>query len=325
MLNFGIIGCGKAAKAHADVIRGLGHRISCVAARENSANISGFAETYGIASRYDDFRKLLGRESPDAIVVATAWNQTERIIDDVIRTGIPCLAEKPVALSSRKLVDIAEASDRFNRQVLVGYNRRFYDFIPMLKESLDSKELISVSLNFPEAVDSMVGTYSEEIRDHILPYMSSHWLDLLLYLMGDAKVECIFRNNNSGGEPRAYNGMLFSEARGAPIHLQAVFNAPAQTSLSFDFVGEIHELRPMERLIVYNGMDILEPGGSGNIRRYVPKVAAVHETGSLYKPGYHSQMKNFIDTCVEKNRPNETGCTLREALRVLELCERIKG
>jgi predicted dehydrogenase len=268
---------------------------------------------------------MLEKESPDAIIVAVSWNQTEEIIEDVIKSGIPCLIEKPVALSSKKLIEIISATEKLNQEVLVGYNRRFYDFIPQLKSVIESEELLSIALNFPEAVDSIIKAYSTDVVDHILIYMSSHWLDLLMYLIGDVRIDYMHRGNTADNISRAYNGMLYSLKYNVPIHLQANFNTPSQISMIFNFKDAIYRLCPIEVLTVYRGMDCIDVSNNNKIRRYMPKVQKIYEVSTSYKPGFYLQMENFIETCAKHSRENEVGCTLNDALKVTQLCEQIKG
>lgn len=324
MLNFIFIGCGDVAKFHADVIYGMGHQISAICARKQSPRIIPFAETYKIKKTYDNWQEMLNRESPDAIVVAVNWNQTELIIENIIKSGIPCLIEKPVARSSKKLIEIISATEKFNQNVLVGYNRRFYDFVPHLKRVIESEELISIELNIPEAIDFITKMHSSNITDHILLYMSSHWLDLLMYLIGDVRIDYMHRNEGEG-KLNSYNGILYSLRYNVPVHLQANFNAPSQISMSFSFKDTIYKLCPIEMMTVYKGMERLEPDDKVKFRRYIPRVIETYEISADYKPGFYWQMKNFIATCVEHNQTNEIGCTLNDALKVTELCEQIKG
>jgi predicted dehydrogenase len=326
MLNFAFIGCGNVARFHADVIYGMNHQISAVCARQQSPNIIPFAEKYKITHTYDNYIEMLDKEKPDAVIVAVSWNQTEHIIEDILKIGIPCLVEKPVALSSARLEQIISSTMEFNKSVLVAYNRRFYDFIPLLKKAIESMELLSIELNMPEAVEFIVKLHSSSIIDYILLYMSSHWLDLMMYLIGDVRIEYMHRSKSSLDNPcSSYNGILYSLKYNIPIHLQANFNAPSQISMTFNFSDTIYKLCPIEMLTIYKGMDRIEADNKIKIRRYMPKVLKSYEVNADYKPGFYPQMESFIETCVKHSRINEVGCTLSDALRVTKLCEQIKG
>lgn len=327
MIKFGFIGCGQIAKFHADVIAALRHNITCVSATEGSKNIENFAMRYAVTGLYSDWKKMIKEQNPDALVVAVNWNQTENIIQEIINHGIPCLVEKPIALSSYTLQKIISNTAQFNDRVMVGYNRRFYDFIPMVKQPLKEKEIISVELNFPETLNRLIEELkSPEIADYILIYMSSHWLDLLMFVLGDLKVEWMTKKiNKRSNHIEAYNGILRSLQYNIPIHLQANFNAPSNTSITFNFNDAIYRLCPIEILTVYRGMTLIEPSTENPVRRYIPHIEGTYTTDVAYKPGFLKQMSYFIETYVQKIRHDAPYCTLYSALAVTRLCEEIKS
>ena len=97
-LRFGFIGCGAAARHHADVVRALGHSVWTVAARKGSPRLAPFARDYGAERSYEDFRKMLEAERLDALVVAASWDQTELLAEEVVQSGVPALIEKPAEI-----------------------------------------------------------------------------------------------------------------------------------------------------------------------------------------------------------------------------------
>jgi predicted dehydrogenase len=292
-----------------------------VAARINSPNIDCFASDYQIAHKFRDWREMAIQGKLDALIVATSWEGTGSVATEVIQAGVPVLIEKPLALSSGKVGEILSATREFHNQVMVGYNRRFYDFIPRLKDMIGAYPLMSIELNCPDGFEESVKRYGEMVREHILVYKTSHWLDLLMCLVGSVEVVAMYRK--SRGTP-AYNGMLQSSA-GVPIHLQANFDAPAQLSLTFNFENFICQLRPAEVLRIYEELSLSKETVEVPYRRYDPKPKEEQATDFRYKPGFLNQVRHFIETCVEKKGEEWRGCSLQDALRVTELCEGIRG
>lgn len=326
MLRFGFIGCGNISQFHADVVRALQHSITGVSAHKGSKNIEGFAQRYGVSNLYFDWREMIKEQKPDALVVAISWDQTESIIEEIINLGIPCLIEKPVALSSQALQEIMGRTEPFHDRVMVGYNRRFYDFITVVKKALEEKELVSVELNFPETADRLIQLKSQKIANYMLVYMTSHWLDLLLFLIGDLKVRWMTRKlNEQKGYTEAYNGILWSTRYHVPIHLQANFNTPSNVSIAFNFSDSIYKLCPVEILTIYKGMTLVEPTQESPVRRYIPRIESQYYADTTYKPGFYNQMKYFIDTYIHEKENNTSGCTLQDALTVTRLCEEIQS
>lgn len=321
MLRFGFIGCGNVARYHADVVRALGHDVRAVAARANSPRMDSFAHEYQINHKFDDWRSMLGQGGLDAVIMATSWDQTGSLAQGVIQSGLPVLIEKPLALTSQKVQEILESTRKFHDQVMIGFNRRFYDFVPRLKEMIATYPLLSVELHCPDSFQRNLKEYGEALREHILIYKTSHWLDLLMYLLGDVRMVAMYRRI---GVPPAYNGIL--EASGnIPVHFHANFDAPSQVSLTLIFESFICQLGPMEVLRIYEGISVAEETREVPYRRYEPKLKEEQSTDSHYKPGFLNQIRHFVDVCVEKRERNNRGCTLPEVLRVTELCEAIQG
>jgi hypothetical protein len=81
----------------------------------------------------------------------------------------------------------------------------------------------------------------------------------------------------------------------------------------------------LEQLTVYEGLAVEPETDRIPIKRFVPQVKERFCVDAKYKPGFLSQMRHFIDTCVTKTVSLTTACTLGEALAVVKLCEQIKG
>jgi predicted dehydrogenase len=324
--RFGFIGCGDIAREHAKVVMHLGHAVCAVSAKNRSERLDGFAKDFG-AKSFVDWKILVANEKPDALIVALPWNVTHKIICDILATGIPVLVEKPVVLDSESL----EAFYRDNKSILpgvmVGYNRRFYDFIPGLKAELSSrKDLLSVSVSLPESVVGLEKKFGPEIREHILTYMSSHWFDLLFYLLGELDIVWKHESVDSNGKVLGYHAVLSTRGSDVPVMLAMNFDSPANTQMTFSFPGEVIELKPMEVLTHYKGMSVIDPTVEMPLRRYLPTPISVKTVSTNFKPGFEAQMIQFIRQCVEQKALGGVhGCTVSEALRVTKFCESLKA
>jgi predicted dehydrogenase len=319
MLTFGFIGCGQAARHHAAAVQALGHRIGAVAARPNSPRLAAFARDHHAPQTFDDWRAMLQDAALDAVIVATSWDQTERLAAGVIRSRVPALIEKPLALSLQMAEELLAESRTAAAPVMVGYNRRFYDFIPRLKQLVATRSLVSIELRCPDALRPELARHGQALREHALIYKTSHWLDLLMDVAGPVEVVAMFRSD----EPLAYHGLL-ETCHGVPVHLQAHFDAPAQMALTFNFDTFVCQLQPAEVLRIYEGMDCAQAGDGASGRRDVPRLTEEQWTDATLKPGFVNQLRHFIEAFVEPRDGLRGGCTVEEAVRVTKLCESIK-
>jgi predicted dehydrogenase len=321
--RIGFIGAGRIAEQHASVIKAKGHEVCAVSCPPGSQTMQSFAQKYGVKESFNDPMKLIERESPDALVVCTPWNVTQDIIPQLIQTGIPMMIEKPVALSSKRIADILENCS--TKHVMVGYNRRFYDFIPGLKEQIQNNPLHSVSLSLPESVQALEKRHSADMRSSILLYMSSHWLDLTRYLIGDFEVCAMTKNVNVNGQICGYHGLFKASRLGTPIHYRSDFDAPQNISIEFTFKDSIWRLSPIEKLTVVEGMNCIEPSSASPTRQYLPNIVREVQSKSRYKPGFDLQWEYFIKRYIDQVDVDPIGATMHDALAITRLCEDIGG
>jgi hypothetical protein len=322
-LRLGIIGCGSIARFHADVLKHLGYTIVAASDIVYTDKIKEFCKTYSIkefAGHWDQLTKM----KLDALWVTASWNSIDEMLLPLLATGIPIFFEKPVALSSKKIISAIEAYPDSLANTQIGYNRRFYDFIPEIKALISTLDISAIELQIPESVS---GLNNDNLKKVLFLQNSSHVIDLLFYLLGekDLTVENIKRFQDHNGLPLGYSGLLLSES-GIPIHLVAPWNSPCNFGIRFHSPGQLVELLPIETARIYEGFEIIEPTQQNPIRRYKPKILKeffINKNSAQFKPGFLNQAINFIDTCILKNKTNSIASTLRSALSVTGLCEKI--
>jgi len=287
-MNFAIIGTGRIAHEHAKVINTLGHNVDFY----NS-------KTYNI--------KYIRSNSTDVIVVAVTWTETEKIIEPLIELGIPILIEKPVCLTSKRMKEVIKNHN--TDHVMVGYNRRFYPFIEKIKQEIQNNILLSVEVNLPEKLKKYKEQGVQKLDEYSLLYSASHVMDLLLYLM-DGKPTIL--SSVYLPEHDSINALLLSTEK-VPIHFQANFNTPEIPRMTFNFQYKIIELRPIEQYYETSSLT----------RTSFPSTQLAMDSNLGFKPGIYEQMEYFIKKYINKEDIPQIGCTMQEALKVIELSEQL--
>jgi myo-inositol 2-dehydrogenase/D-chiro-inositol 1-dehydrogenase len=179
-IQVGFIGCGKIASFHADVLVHLGVSIVALTARASTEKALEFKSKYAVRNFYTSWETMVAQENLDALWVIPSWDAIDAMLIPLLGSGLPLFIEKPIALSSEK---IAEAIFRFGPLqdlVQIGYNRRFYDFIPILKENIKSKKLNAIEVHIPE---NSAGIKDDRLRNLLFIQNSSHMMDLLLHIL----------------------------------------------------------------------------------------------------------------------------------------------
>lgn len=305
-MNLVFVGCGKIARSHAAAAISLGAKIGAASGRAGSLNLKSFQKEFDVQTCTENWRDLLTLPGVDGLVICVPWNEIETIAMEVVGSGLPCLIEKPLALTAEGAKKIRARAGANSSRIAIGYNRRFYEFMPILREKIASGGLLSVDMDIPEVVPVWA-------KQSYLAYMTSHWLDLVSNLCGDLRLEYQFKGVPSGGVSAILS------TRGVPVHLRCAPGAPAQISLSFYFQDSVYQLKPVERLSIFGGMEkIVGPTGNS----YRPILSAVHEVDSRLKPGFVGQMRFFLENCIQGNATGgQSACSLEEAVVLAELCD----
>lgn len=98
--------------------------------------VASIAADYGV-EYVTDHREL----DVDTAVVATPSTTHREIATDLLREGIDCLVEKPLALTATDAWDIVEAANRMEATLGVGHIFRYHPALRELKRRVDRGEL----------------------------------------------------------------------------------------------------------------------------------------------------------------------------------------
>lgn len=323
-LNAGLIGCGNIARFHADVLRDIGICLQAVCSSPASTRLVPFSEEYAIPHAYGTWQQMMNEESLDAVFVFAPWDAIDGMLLPLLKYEIPIFFEKPVALTPERIEEAINTCAGLIDKVQIGYNRRFYDFIPAIKELLTTRVIKAIEVHLPESSE---GISSEKLVNHLFLQNSSHVIDLLLYLLDFPTITPveITRHLDSKGRPNGYNSLMMTDGM-IPIHLIACWNSPSNFGLKFHSDGSLIELLPLEMARVYDGFEVIEPTRENPIRRYKPRVSQeffMDPLSAQYKPGFLRQTLNFVETCILGTRSNVHAANLSSTLKVTDLCRQV--
>ena len=322
-LRIGFIGCGQISEYHADALLELGCRITAVSARPGSERIKDFKEKYGVPASFDSWQDMVELSEIDALWVTASWNSIDELLLPVLRCNIPTFFEKPVALSSIKVRAAIELDNAQSAYTQVGYNRRFYAYIPEVRKYLREHPPRSVLLEIPETEPRSCASPEKYLWYH----NSSHALDLLYHLIGRFCVDKVITQQRANSDaPNTLSGLLVSDS-GIPINLVANWNVPSNTNITFYCQDSILKISPLEMVSIYSDLAVVEPTDTSPIRRYLPQLHRSLQCSALgdrFKPGFLGQTKCFIDNVVHgRGIGSFMPASLDDSLFVTSLIERL--
>ena len=199
MLKFALVGCGRIAKRHSellgfDQIRGAKLVAVCDNVVDKAIKIAG---QFGISS-YEDMDKMMISESIDVVVVLTPSGLHAEHVVNLSKYGKHIMVEKPMALTIEDTEDMISACDVNHIKLFVIKQNRFNVPVVKLKETLDSGRFGKLTLGTVRVrwarhqayydQDSWRGTWSMD--GGVLTNQASHHVDMLEWMMGD--VESVF-------------------------------------------------------------------------------------------------------------------------------------
>lgn len=313
-LRLAVIGSGGIAPYHINSALKAGFKISCIAASNNSTTAFEIARDFKIPIYFNNVNDLLQSQNYDAIVVAIPPQKNIKILKDLINTGKPVLIEKPVALNSSDLYNF-----RMNKNLYVGYNRRFYESVRKLKElHLDSPGFFSF-IN-PEIVQG--SEISLNLIRKTIMMNTVHFLDMIRFFLGHFDLrEPKFNKVNSLLAVRIFVGANYSG------DLQITFNSKKNSEIRFENKNLNAIAKPVENLKLFNRFEIDEPILLNQIRRYVPSWNGdvdgyVIKESVSEKPGF-SAMYQELFRIVNSGESSQVFSNLLDSFETLQKAEQI--
>ncbi len=308
-----LVGTSPIVEYHVKALKKADFKIIAVASSNtNSSSHKKFARKNIIKKSYSDWKEMMNKEKYDGIVIATRTESTIEILEHAIKQNIPILVEKPVSFNSK---DIKKIINKSHKMIMVGYNRRFYKTVNVVKNLISEEE--------NPILASMITPELSNIKDFF--NNTSHSLDILRYIFGEIKLTYIKKliiNNVQKGFVAT-----FSNNKKDIIQFIANWDASDNFSLSVFQNTKKIELKPYEELSIYDGIDVIQPMDTNPIRQYVPKLVekiTLEPIDKYIKPGFYQQSCTFLELIENKTRSN-ISATLIDAYKNIEMCEKLVG
>src|SRR5687768_18501613 len=124
MVRLAVIGLGKMGLSHLAIL-GAHPGVEVVAVCDGMSYVTRSIERYGGFKGYTNVDEMLGRESLDALLVATPSKSHGALVEKAIGAGLHVFCEKPFILDPMEGSRLVEAAERARLVTQVGYLYRF--------------------------------------------------------------------------------------------------------------------------------------------------------------------------------------------------------
>lgn len=284
-----LIGCGYMGRAYAEVLKAKNLPFKVIGNSEKSASI--FEKEMSLeVIRGSIANALTHLPAPKIAIIATNIPTLSNIAIDLIKSGVKrILIEKPGFLNFNEFEQLLKYQKKFQVEISIGYNRRFFSSTLKLLELINSEGGIkSLKFEFTELTHIIKDlSFPKEVKQSWLVANSSHVIDLAFYLIGLPKKDN-WKAYFSGNLPWHPSSCRFHGAgisiNNIPFSYYADWECPGRWSLDVMTIKNRYILKPMEKLQKYKlGSTILE------------NVFIDDSLDIKYKPGIYRQCSNFIE------------------------------
>ena len=204
MLKFGLVGCGRIAKRHSEL---LGHsqidNASLVAVCDiDEEKAKKLGEQFNVPF-YTDMDEMMQKESIDVVSVLTESGYHAKHVINLAKYGKHIVVEKPMALTLDDADAMIRACDENSCKLFVVKQNRFNVPVVKLREAMDEKRFGKLVLGTIRVRWCRDQNYYDQawwrgrwdMDGGVLTNQASHHVDLLEYMMGD--VESVFAKSTT--------------------------------------------------------------------------------------------------------------------------------
>jgi predicted dehydrogenase len=199
MLRFALVGCGRIAKRHAELLGSgqIAHAQLAAVCDVVRAKAQGVGERFSIPY-FEDMHAMMQAVRPDVVVVLTESGRHAGHVLELARYGRDIVVEKPMALTLDDADAMIRACDGAGVRLFVVKQNRFNVPVVKLREALEKGRFGRLVLGTVRVrwcrtqayydQDPWRGTWA--LDGGVLSNQASHHVDLLEWMMGD--VDTVF-------------------------------------------------------------------------------------------------------------------------------------
>jgi UDP-N-acetyl-2-amino-2-deoxyglucuronate dehydrogenase len=204
VLKFVLIGCGRIAKRHAELL-GLGQITGASLAAVvdiDAARAKATADRFGVP-HFTDYHAMMEAISPDVIVVLTESGNHAKDVNALAPYGKHIIVEKPMALRLEDADAMVDACKAAGARLFVVKQNRFNVPVVKLREALEAGRFgrlvmgtVRVRWSRDQSYynqDAWRGTWA--LDGGVLANQASHHVDLLEWMMGP--VDTVFARGST--------------------------------------------------------------------------------------------------------------------------------
>ncbi|MHA6643023.1 Gfo/Idh/MocA family protein [Mesorhizobium sp. A623] len=307
MLNFALVGCGRIARRHAELLgRGqiAGARLAAVC-DVVAQKAEKFSQEFDVPM-FIDMHEMMHKAEIDVVVVLTESGRHAEHAIALAPYGKHIVVEKPIALTLEDADAMIAACKQVGIRLFVVKQNRFNVPVVKLREAVDAGRFGKLTLGTIRVRWSRNQAYYDQddwrgtwaLDGGVLANQASHHIDLLHWMMGD--VETVFAHGKTAlvdieAEDTVVAVVTFASGALGVIETTTAVR-PKDLEGSISMLGEAGSVEiggfAVNELKVWNFTD-LQPGDEDVRTRYSVNPPNVYGFG--HQAYYHHVVESIID------------------------------
>ncbi len=195
-----VIGCGRIAmEAHfpaLEGIKGVKIKYACDLIEEKAQKAK---DTFkNVENVITDYNVALADPEVEAVYVLTPNFAHYTVTMDALKAGKHVFCEKPITVNYKLSVEMAEEAKKQNKLLVIGVCNRFHRSVELLKEMNERGEFGNIyhvycSFRANRSIPGLGGDFTTKAISGggVLIDWGVHYLDLILYILGQPKLKTV--------------------------------------------------------------------------------------------------------------------------------------
>ena len=200
MTTIAVIGCGRIARlAHfpaLEKIENVKVKYACDIIEEKAVKMK--EDFPFIENTITDYKEALADPEVEAVFILTPNYAHYTIAMDALRAGKHVMCEKPITVNYKLSCEMAEEADKQGKILNIGVCNRYNTSVEMLRELNEQGRFGNIyhvycSFRAHRSIPGLGGAFTtkEQSGGGVLIDWGVHYLDLILYILGDAKIKTV--------------------------------------------------------------------------------------------------------------------------------------
>lgn len=309
IINVGVIGAGNFATStllpKLKKIKSINLR--CLATA-TGLSAESTAKKFNFDSYTTDYKKILNDEKIDAVLIITSNFNHAKLTVESLKAGKHVFVEKPLAVSEIQLKEIVDSYNKYQKIVMVGFNRRYAPLALKLKAFFQNRTgpMISFYRVNTGKIPSDHWIYDNEQGGSGIISEACHFIDFLYYITG-SKIIDINTNIISGNslKPNELDNFIINlsfedGSIGTIIYTNKGDDSYSKEMCEFFADGSVASLKDFRKLeFISNGRRkqfrkrfSLDKGHFGELKKFTEMIT----TGNVGNEDFESYISSSLAT-----------------------------